>query len=44
MGPVFLRKSGNTSWEVFDKDFDDLGYGFEWDGNEGLENLWGLYF
>jgi hypothetical protein len=42
--PVFLRKSGNTSWEVFDKDFDDLGYGFEWDGNEGLGNLWGLYF
>ncbi len=41
---VFLRKSGNTSWEVFDEDFDDLGYGFEWDGDEGLENLWGLYF
>jgi hypothetical protein len=42
--PAFLRKSGNTSWEVFDKDFNDLGYGFEWDGDEGLENLWGLYF
>jgi hypothetical protein len=27
--PVFLRMSGNTSWEVFDKDFDALGYGFE---------------
>ncbi len=29
---------------MFDKDFDDLGYGFEWDGNESLENLWRLYF
>jgi hypothetical protein len=42
--PVFLRKSSNTSWEVFDDDFNDLGYGLEWDGDEGLENLWGLYF
>jgi hypothetical protein len=42
--PIFLRKSGKTTWEVFDKFFDEVGPELEWDGNEGLKNLWGMYY
>ncbi len=42
--PIFLQKSGITSWELFDADFDNLGHVLEWDGDEGLGNLWGLYY
>jgi hypothetical protein len=41
---IFLRKSGTTSWELFDADFDELGHVLEWDSNKGLGNLWGLYY
>ncbi len=36
--------NGITSWELFDADFDELGHVLEWDGDEGLGNLWGLYY
>ncbi len=42
--PIILRNSGITIWELFDADFDDLGHVLEWDGDEGLGNLWGLYY
>ncbi len=42
--PIFLRKSGTTSWELFYAEFDELSHVLEWDGNEGLGNLWGLYY
>ncbi len=42
--PIFLRKSGITSWELFNADFDDLGHVLEWVGDKGLRNLWGLYY
>ncbi len=42
--PIFLRKSGITSWELFDADFNDLGHVLEWNGDKGLRNLWGLYY
>jgi hypothetical protein len=44
MGSHLLRKSGTTSWELFDADFDKLGNVIEWDGDEGLGNLRGLYY
>ena len=37
--PVFLRKSGKTTWEVFDKNCGEVGPELEWDGNEGLKKL-----
>jgi hypothetical protein len=40
--PIFLWKSGITIWELYDADFDELGHVLEWDGDEGLGNLWGL--
>ncbi len=39
--PVFLRKTNNTTWEVFDKDFSEIGPKLDWNGDEGLKNLWG---
>jgi hypothetical protein len=39
--PVFLRKLGSITWEVFDVDFEKVGLELEWDGNEGLGILWG---
>jgi hypothetical protein len=42
--PIFLWKSGITSWELFDADFDELGHVLEWEGDKGLGNLWGLYY
>jgi hypothetical protein len=40
----YLRKSGTTTWEVFDIDFDEVGLDLEWDGDDGLGKLWGLYY
>ncbi len=42
--PVFLRKLGDTTWEVFDINIKEMGPELEWDSNEGLKNLWGLYY
>jgi hypothetical protein len=39
---IFLRKSRTTSWELFDTDFNEIGHVLEWDGDEGLGNLWGV--
>jgi hypothetical protein len=40
--PAFLRKSSATTWGVFKVDFDQRVYDLEWEGDEGLDNLWGL--
>jgi hypothetical protein len=42
--PVFLGKSGNTTWGLFDNLFEELISDFEWGSNEGLENIWGAYY
>jgi hypothetical protein len=42
--PAFLRKSSTTTWDVFDVNFDQTVHNLEWNGDEGLENLWGLYY
>jgi hypothetical protein len=33
-----------TTWEVFDIDFGEVGSNLEWDGDDGLGKLWGLYY
>jgi hypothetical protein len=38
--PVFLRKSGITTWGLFDNFFEELIPDFEWGGDEGLESFW----
>jgi hypothetical protein len=42
--PVFLRKSGITTWGLFDKFFEELIPDFKWGRDEGLENFWGAYY
>jgi hypothetical protein len=42
--PVFLWKTSNNTWEVFDKDFSNIGPELDWNGDEGLKNLWGRYY
>jgi hypothetical protein len=42
--PVFLGKSGITTWGLFDNFFEELIPDFEWGGGEGLENFWGAYY
>jgi hypothetical protein len=42
--PAFLRKASANSWEVFDIDLNQMANGIEWEGDEGLDNLWGLYY
>jgi hypothetical protein len=42
--PEFLRKSSATTWDVFDIDFEQTVHDLEWNGDEGLKNLWGLYY
>jgi hypothetical protein len=37
--PVFLRKTNNTTWEVFDEDFSKIGHKSDWNGDEGKKNL-----
>ncbi len=39
--PVFLQKTSNTTWEVFDEDFSKIGPELDLNGDEGLKNLWG---
>jgi hypothetical protein len=41
--PAFLRKSSATTWDVLNVDFDHVVHNLEWEGDNGLENLWGLY-
>ena len=41
---TFLRKSGAFAWEVFDKHFEKIGPDMEWDGNDGLRNMWDWYY
>jgi hypothetical protein len=43
--PAFLRRSSTTrTWDVFNVDFDHVVHDLEWEGGDGLENLWGLYY
>ncbi len=42
--PAFLRKSSATTWDVLNVDFDHVVPDLEWEGDDGLENLWGLYY
>jgi hypothetical protein len=39
--PAFLCKSSATTWEVFNVDFNQTVHNLEWEGDEGLHNLWG---
>jgi hypothetical protein len=32
------------TWDVLNVDFDHVVHDLEWDGDSGLENLWGLYY
>ena len=41
---AFLRKSSATTWDVLNVDFDHVVHDLEWEGDDGLENLWGLYY
>jgi hypothetical protein len=42
--PVFLQKTNNTTWEVFDEDFSEIGPKLDWNGEEGLKNLLQRYY
>jgi hypothetical protein len=42
--PIFLWKLGSTTWEVFDAGFEEMYLELEWDGDEGLGNVWGLFY
>jgi hypothetical protein len=42
--PAFSRKSSATTWDVFNVDFNQTVHDLEWEGDEGLDNLWGLYY
>ncbi len=42
--PAFLRKSSTTTWDVFNVNFEQTVHDYEWNGDEGLKNLWGLYY
>ncbi len=42
--PAFLHKSSGTTWDIFDVNFDQTLHKLDWSGDEGLKNLWGLYF
>ncbi len=33
--PVFLQKTNNTTWEVFDEDFSKIGPELDWNVDEG---------
>jgi hypothetical protein len=41
---IFLQKTSNTTWEMFDEDFRKIGPKLDWNGDEGLKNLWGRYY
>ena len=42
--PAFLRKSSAMTWDVLNVDFNHMVHDLEWEGDDGLENLWGLYY
>jgi len=42
--PAFLRKSSATTWDVLNVNLDPMVHDLEWEGDDGLENLWGLYY
>jgi hypothetical protein len=42
--PAFLRKSSASTWDVLNVDFDPVVHDLQWEGDEGLENMWGLYY
>ena len=39
-----MRKTGATTWEVFDNFFEEIGPDMEWDGNDGLRMMWDWYY
>jgi hypothetical protein len=41
--PAFLHKSSGTTWNIFDVNFVQMLHELDWSGDEGLENLWGLF-
>jgi hypothetical protein len=42
--PAFLCKSSATTWDVFNVDFNQTVHDLEWEGDESLDSLWGLYY
>jgi hypothetical protein len=42
--PAFLHKLSTTTGDVFNVNFDQTVQNLEWNGDEGLKNLWGLYY
>jgi hypothetical protein len=42
--PVFLQKTSNTTWEMFEEDFSKIGPKLDWNGDEGLRDLWRRYY
>ena len=42
--PAFLRKSSAMTWDVLNVDFDHMVHDLEWEGDDGLKNLWGLFY
>ncbi len=41
---AFLHKSSGITWDIFNVNFDQALHKLDWSGDEGLKNLWGLYF
>jgi hypothetical protein len=41
---VFSRKSGTTTWDVFDIFFEEIGSDADWEGDDGLQNMWDQYY
>jgi hypothetical protein len=42
--PAFLRKVRKHVWEVFYEGLANVIEELEWDSDEGLKNLWGMYY
>ena len=42
--PAFLRRSSATTWDVLNVDFHYMVHDLELEGDDGLKNLWGLYY
>jgi hypothetical protein len=42
--PVFLQKTSNTTWKMFEEDLSKIGPKLDWNGDEGLRNLCGRYY
>jgi hypothetical protein len=41
--PAYLVKIGKNLWEVMDEHDEKMEKQLDWDGDDGLDNLWGLY-